>query len=126
VASDGRPYRDIERINEPVTPIGTREQTQGTDFNHTYATELTTRGQPAVSQNRRALVLSGDNAGAKAAVTRLLDLFGFDTVDGSAQERMADSAGHARVPPAPLRRETASRLGCCAPLRQYLKTEAGA
>ena len=31
--------------------------------------------------NRRALVIAGDDAEAKATVTRLLDQFGFDTVD---------------------------------------------
>ena len=50
-------------------------------FNHIYAAELTTHGQPAGSKNRRALVIAGDDAGAKATVTRLLDEFGFDTVD---------------------------------------------
>jgi predicted dinucleotide-binding enzyme len=50
-------------------------------FNHIYAAELTTHGQPAGSQNRRALVIAGDDANAKATVTRLLDQFGFDTVD---------------------------------------------
>jgi predicted dinucleotide-binding enzyme len=50
-------------------------------FNHIYAAELTTHGQPAGSKNRRALVIAGDDAGAKATVTRLLDQFGFDTVD---------------------------------------------
>jgi len=50
-------------------------------FNHIYAAELTTHGQPAGSENRRALVIAGDDAGAKAVVTRLLDQFGFDTVD---------------------------------------------
>lgn len=50
-------------------------------FNHIYAAELTTHGQPAGSKNRRALVIAGDDAGAKATVTHLLDQFGFDTVD---------------------------------------------
>ena len=50
-------------------------------FNHIYAAELTTHGQPAGSQNRRALVIAGDDAAAKQTVTRLLDQFGFDTVD---------------------------------------------
>src|SRR5580765_2150205 len=50
-------------------------------FNHIYAAELTTHGQPAGSKNRRALVIAGDDPSAKAAVTRLLDEFGFDTVD---------------------------------------------
>lgn len=50
-------------------------------FNHIYAAELTTHGQPAGTPNRRALVIAGDDAAAKAAVTKLLDQFGFDTVD---------------------------------------------
>ena len=50
-------------------------------FNHIYAAELTTHGQPAGSKNRRALVIAGDDAPAKAVVTKLLDDFGFDTVD---------------------------------------------
>jgi 8-hydroxy-5-deazaflavin:NADPH oxidoreductase len=50
-------------------------------FNHIYAAELTTHGQPAGSKNRRALVIAGNDPGAKDVVTRLLDQFGFDTVD---------------------------------------------
>src|SRR3984893_4431590 len=50
-------------------------------FNHIYAAQLTTDGRPAGSKNRRALVIAGNDAGAKATVTRLLDHFGFDTVD---------------------------------------------
>jgi hypothetical protein len=50
-------------------------------FNHIYAREITTDGRPAGTPNRRALVIAGDDAGAKETVTRLLDQFGFDTVD---------------------------------------------
>ena len=50
-------------------------------FNHIYAAQLTTDGRPAGTPNRRALVIAGDDTGAKAAVTKLLDEFGFDTVD---------------------------------------------
>jgi predicted dinucleotide-binding enzyme len=50
-------------------------------FNHIYAAQITTDGQPAGSKNRRALVIAGDDANAKAEVTHLLDEFGFDTVD---------------------------------------------
>ncbi|HTE65668.1 MAG TPA: NADPH-dependent F420 reductase [Candidatus Binatia bacterium] len=50
-------------------------------FNHIYAAQITTDGQPAGSKNRRALVIAGDDPGAKARVTDLLDQFGFDTVD---------------------------------------------
>jgi len=50
-------------------------------FNHIYAADLTTDGQPAGTKNRRALVIAGDDKGAKARVSYLLDQFGFDTVD---------------------------------------------
>jgi len=50
-------------------------------FNHIYAAELTTHGQPAGSKNRRALVIAGDDPSAKATVAKLLDEFGFDAVD---------------------------------------------
>jgi predicted dinucleotide-binding enzyme len=50
-------------------------------FNHIYAAELTTHGQPPGTKNRRALVVAGDDAQAKATVTHLLDQFGFDAVD---------------------------------------------
>ena len=50
-------------------------------FNHIYAAELTTHGQPTGTPNRRALVVAGDDNGAKTTVTHLLDQFGFDTVD---------------------------------------------
>jgi predicted dinucleotide-binding enzyme len=50
-------------------------------FNHLYAAQLTTDGRPAGTPGRRALVIAGDDPDAKATVTRLLDQFGFDTVD---------------------------------------------
>ena len=50
-------------------------------FNHIYAAELTTHGQPAGTPNRRALVIAGDDPSAKAVVTEMIDAFGFDTVD---------------------------------------------
>ena len=50
-------------------------------FNHIPAAALTTDGQAAGTKNRRALVIAGDDQSAKATVTRLLDEFGFDTVD---------------------------------------------
>ena len=50
-------------------------------FNHIYAADLTTHGQPAGAKNRRALVIAGDDKDTKARVTHLLDQFGFDTVD---------------------------------------------
>jgi predicted dinucleotide-binding enzyme len=50
-------------------------------FNHIYAAQLTTDGRPAGTKGRRALVIAGDDAAAKATVTKLLDQFGYDTVD---------------------------------------------
>jgi 8-hydroxy-5-deazaflavin:NADPH oxidoreductase len=50
-------------------------------FNHIYAAQITTDGTPAGTPNRRALVIAGDDAQAKATVTQLLDQFGYDTVD---------------------------------------------
>jgi hypothetical protein len=50
-------------------------------FNHIYAADLTTHGQPAGTKNRRALVIAGNDPQAKEAVARLIDRFGFDTVD---------------------------------------------
>ncbi len=50
-------------------------------FNHIYAAQLTTDGSPKGTPNRRALVIAGNDADAKARVASLLDDFGFDTVD---------------------------------------------
>jgi predicted dinucleotide-binding enzyme len=50
-------------------------------FNHIYASQITTDGRSAGTPNRRGLVIAGNDAGAKATVTKLLDQFGFDTVD---------------------------------------------
>jgi predicted dinucleotide-binding enzyme len=50
-------------------------------FNHIHAAQITTDGLPAGAPNRRALVIAGNDADAKAVVTRMLDRFGFDTVD---------------------------------------------
>lgn len=50
-------------------------------FNHIYAADLTKDGLPARTPNRRALVIAGDDPAAKVTVTKILDQFGFDTVD---------------------------------------------
>jgi 8-hydroxy-5-deazaflavin:NADPH oxidoreductase len=50
-------------------------------FNHIQAAALTADAQPAGTKNRRALVIAGDDAAAKATVARLIDQFGFDVVD---------------------------------------------
>ncbi len=50
-------------------------------FNHIHAADLTRHGQPPGTKNRRALAIAGDDAGAKATVSSLIDRFGFDVVD---------------------------------------------
>jgi 8-hydroxy-5-deazaflavin:NADPH oxidoreductase len=50
-------------------------------FNHIYARQITTDGTPPHTRNRRALVIAGDDAVAKAQVAELIDKFGFDVVD---------------------------------------------
>ncbi len=50
-------------------------------FNHINAADIPTDGLPAGSPGRRALIIAGDDADAKAAVTRFLDTLGFDAVD---------------------------------------------
>jgi predicted dinucleotide-binding enzyme len=50
-------------------------------FNHIQYLQLAADGQPAGSDNRRALVIAGDDAEAKQVVTDLLDSFGYDVVD---------------------------------------------
>jgi 8-hydroxy-5-deazaflavin:NADPH oxidoreductase len=56
-------------------------------FNHIYAADLTKDGQLAGTRNRRALIVAGDDPGAKAKVSELIDSFGFDPVDiGSLKE----------------------------------------
>ncbi|MET0384389.1 MAG: NAD(P)-binding domain-containing protein [Polyangiales bacterium] len=53
-------------------------------LNHINADELTRDGQPAGAARRRALVIAGDHASAKASVSTLFDQLGFDTVDAGA------------------------------------------
>jgi predicted dinucleotide-binding enzyme len=50
-------------------------------FNHIYAQQITTDATPPRTQNRRALVMAGDDPAAKARVAELIDVFGFDVVD---------------------------------------------
>ena len=50
-------------------------------FNHIQAAHLTAHNQPPGTPNRRALVIAGDDAQAKATVAGLLDQFGFDVLD---------------------------------------------
>ncbi|MEP6477896.1 MAG: NAD(P)-binding domain-containing protein [Rhodoglobus sp.] len=50
-------------------------------FNHIGSEAITTDGTPAGTPNRRALAASSDHPEATAALTKLYDQFGFDTVD---------------------------------------------
>jgi predicted dinucleotide-binding enzyme len=93
-------------------------------FNHIHAAQITTDGLPAGAPNRRALVIAGNDADAKAVVTRMLDRFGFDTVDAgplSASWRIQPNtpgygprrnAEELRGDLAAARELTARRLGC--------------
>jgi predicted dinucleotide-binding enzyme len=82
-------------------------------FNHIAAAQLTTDGQPAGSTNRRAMVIAGDDADAKTTVSRLLDQFGFDSVDAGPLKEgwriQPDTPGYAaRRTAAELRRDLAA------------------
>jgi len=50
-------------------------------FNNIHSGELTTTGTPTGTAGRRALPLASDDADATAAVSTILDQFGFDAVD---------------------------------------------
>lgn len=50
-------------------------------FNHMYAAELTAHSQPKGAPNRLAIVIAGDDEGAKRTVAEMIDHFGFDVVD---------------------------------------------
>lgn len=50
-------------------------------FNHIAAAQLTTDGHPSGAPGRRALVVAGNDADARATVAALLDSFGFDAVE---------------------------------------------
>jgi predicted dinucleotide-binding enzyme len=64
-------------------------------FNHIRSGELSVDGRPADDPGRRALVIAGDDAGAKAVVTDLLDGFGYDVVDaGPLAEGWRFEPGH--------------------------------
>lgn len=50
-------------------------------FNNIYFEHLGALGRPSGAPNRSALAIAGDDEGAKALVTGLLDELGYDTVD---------------------------------------------
>lgn len=50
-------------------------------FNHIASAHISEHAQPAGTDDRRALAIAGDDAEAKAEVTRFIDSIGFDAVD---------------------------------------------
>ncbi|GAA3589036.1 NAD(P)-binding domain-containing protein [Klugiella xanthotipulae] len=50
-------------------------------FNHIAFGDLTAQALPSGTDNRRALVIAGNDADAKQTVAALIDRFGFDVVD---------------------------------------------
>ncbi|MCD1570452.1 NADPH-dependent F420 reductase [Agromyces mediolanus] len=50
-------------------------------FNHISAADITTEGRPAGAPERRALATASDYEDAAAAVARIYDEFGYDTVN---------------------------------------------
>ena len=77
-------------------------------FNHIYAAELTTHGQPAGSAGRRALAIADNDAAAKKEVAANS---GTTPSTWGPQRELADSARHARLRPAAHRRGAAQRSG---------------
>ena len=63
-------------------------------FNHIQAPAITDDAQSAGTAERRALIVAGDDAAAKAAVTEFIDAIGFDVLDiGSLAESWRIQAG---------------------------------
>ncbi len=86
-------------------------------FNHIRSSDLTTDGQPAGTPNRRALVVVGDDADARATVAALIDSFGFDPVEVSP---LSEGWRIQRDTPGYVTRETAETLpGALAAARRY-------
>ncbi len=50
-------------------------------FNHIYSEHLTSQRSASGTAHRRALVIAGDDADAKAWVAGYIDAIGFDTYD---------------------------------------------
>ena len=83
--SAGRPHpRARQRVHHHVrAAAGASADIEGRQGVQSHLRRASSRrtDRPAGTPNRRALVIAGDDAGAKATVTQLLDEFGFDTVD---------------------------------------------
>jgi len=76
-------------------------------FNAIYYVDLGEQGVPAGTEGRRALPIAGDDAGAKQAVTDLIDSFGFDVVDAGP---LAEGRRFSRDKPAYGKKATAEEL----------------
>ena len=83
------PHRDghIAELDDESTTVAERLQKVLPQshvvkaFNHIGAAELTSQSLPAGTPGRRALIVAGDDAGARERVAALIDQFGFDAVD---------------------------------------------
>jgi predicted dinucleotide-binding enzyme len=76
-------------------------------FNHIPFGDITTDGTPAGTDNRRAIGIAGDDAGAKNLVTGLYNRLGFDAVDAG---RLAEGWRLQRDTPAYGIRQNAQEL----------------
>ena len=76
-------------------------------FNNIHANEIPTDGTPAGTENRRALPIAGNHAGAKDAVSQFLDSLGYDAVDLGP---LSESWRAERDTPAYVKRTTADEL----------------
>ncbi|MDP9886982.1 NAD(P)-binding domain-containing protein [Pseudarthrobacter enclensis] len=76
-------------------------------FNHIMAKDITTDGEPAGTEGRRALATASDYPEAAELVTRLYDEFGFDTVNVGP---LSESWRVERDRPAYVARQTAAQL----------------
>ncbi|MEU6411434.1 NADPH-dependent F420 reductase [Microbispora sp. NPDC046933] len=76
-------------------------------FNSIYYVHLAEQGQPAGTENRRALPIAGDDAEAKKVVAELIDSFGFDVVDAGP---LAEGRRFQRDKPAYVNRLTSAEL----------------
>ncbi len=78
-------------------------------FNHIYAEHLTTKRSPSGTEHRRALVIAGDDAEAKAWVAEYIDRIGFGHLRRRPARRgLAHPAGHPRLRPGVRRRAAAA------------------
>ncbi len=109
------PQRDghIAELDDESTTVAERLQAKlpaskvVKAFNHIAAAALTDEGQEPGTPNRRALIVAGDDADARARVGSLIDEFGFDPVDIGA---LSEGWRAQRDTPAYVRRYDAAEL----------------